>query len=298
LFKADLSLLILSKLIHLKLKDTIKDLKLTLREVYQEEEAGNIVSMVLEFLGYSRREIALRGNEEIDPKKIVKMDFIMRDLIHHKPVQYVFGEADFYGLKFKVNKHVLIPRHETEELVDLIIRENHLKNPRIIDIGTGSGCIAVCLGKFIPGSEVTATDISRDALKIASWNAEKNGVKIQFIKDDVFRTSISCMPCYDILVSNPPYVRESEKKHMRPNVLDYEPGLALFVPDEDPLKYYGKIAEMGMSILKNGAGIFVEINEKFGREVAEIFKDHGFSNIDIIGDIHGKDRIVKGVKPS
>ena len=268
-----------------------------IRDLYTDVEARSIAYLVLDYLGHSKRDLLLKGDDELDIRSVRELENIAYQLSLGKPVQYILGYADFFGLKFRVDQHVMIPRSETEELVDLIIKENTMDNPRIIDVGTGSGCIAVCLGKFIEGSEIYATDISEKALQIARFNAEINGVIIHFYKDDIFRTKLDHGNLFDILASNPPYVTESEKKYMHPNILDYEPKHALFVPDDDPLKYYNKIAEVGISVLKKGSRLYVEINERYGDNVTEIFNKQGFDHIEIIKDINNKDRIVKAIKP-
>lgn len=280
----------------MKKKDTIRYLISEIRDIYSGEEAKSIAHMVLEYLGFSRRELVLRGDEELDDRLLPELKKISDELKRKKPVQYVLGLADFYGLKFRVNEHVLIPRAETEEMVDLLIKENNISCPRIVDIGTGSGCIAISLGKYIKGSVLTATDISSESLAVAMHNAMQNDVRIDFIKDDIFNTLLQEQKHFDILVSNPPYVTESEKLWMHQNVIDYEPGLALFVPDSDPLKYYYKIAELGSQVLKHDGKLYVEINERFAEGTVMIFEKEGYEEIQVVKDLRGKDRIVKAVR--
>lgn len=267
-----------------------------IRDIYPDPEAKNIACLVLEFLGLSKRELILQGDEEFSNELLPRLEEFSDELSQKKPVQYILGQADFYGLKFRVNEHVMIPRAETEELVDLIIKENSIINPVILDIGTGSGCIGICLGKYIKGSHVTATDISAESIEVAMTNAIRYNVKINFIRDDIFQTVLTGQDQFDILVSNPPYITESEKKWMHQNVLDYEPGLALFVPDDNPLKYYTKIAELGAKILKREGKLYFEINERFGKRTTEILMREGFKKPEIIKDLRGKDRIVKAMR--
>jgi release factor glutamine methyltransferase len=280
----------------LKVKDTISYLIDKISDNYPQRETRSIAFLVLEHVGITKTDLVLNGEIEVDPFIKRQLQSISAELIMKKPVQQILGVADFYGLKFRVNENVLIPRSETEELVDLIIKENLVKNPVIIDIGTGSGCIAISLAKFISGSEVTATDISSKCLEIAGENAIRNSVDVTFLAEDIFQSKLSILKNFDILVSNPPYVTESEKKWMHQNVLDYEPELALFVPDNDPLRFYNKIGELGTQILKTGGKLYVEINEKFGNDTAVLFRNYGFKEVMIIKDIHNKDRIVKAIK--
>ncbi len=280
----------------MKLKDAIVFLVHKIRDIYPKKEAQSIAYLVLEHLGFTKRDLILNADLDMDPVLFSSLDTIGNDLKTNRPVQQVLGYADFYGLKFLVNEYVLIPRSETEELVDLIIKENSFNNPWIMDIGTGSGCIAISLAKNISGSVVSATDISEESIKTAKENALRNDVNINFIVDDIFNTGISLEPNYNILVCNPPYVTESEKKLLHKNVLSYEPGLALFVHDDDPLRFYRRIAEVGMSLLKNGSRLYVEINERYGGEVAKLFLIHGLRDVNIIKDMHNKERIVKALR--
>jgi release factor glutamine methyltransferase len=280
----------------LKVKDTINYLIDKISDCYPPKETRSIAYIVLEHFGINKVDLVLKGENEVDPDVCTQLEHIGSELNKKKPVQYILGMADFYGLKFHVNEHVLIPRSETEELVDLIIKENSLENPKIVDIGTGSGCIAITIAKFIHGSIITATDISEKCIETSKENAKSCEVNVEFLVDDIFDTELHNKDAFDILVSNPPYVTESEKIWMHRNVLEYEPGVALFVPDDDPLMYYKKIVEVGKDILKSGGKIYVEINERFGQATAELFETYGFKDIMIIKDIHNKDRIVKAIK--
>jgi release factor glutamine methyltransferase len=207
----------------------------------------------------------------------------------NEPVQYIIGEADFYGRRFKVNPSVLIPRPETELLVHEVIQEKQ-NAPAFLDVGTGSGCIAITLKLEIPKAEVYAVDVSIDALNAAKENAKVLQADIKFIHGD-FLHEVS-FPKLDIIVSNPPYIKESEKDSMKSNVLSHEPHLALFVPNEDPLLFYKAIASKSKALLKPDGSVFVEINEQYGKEVKGLFEQSGFNAVKIIKDLDGKDRIV------
>ena len=210
-----------------------------------------------------------------------------------EPVQYIVGDVDFYGNIIKVNKNVLIPRRETEELVEKTV--NYIKkylnpNIKVLDIGTGSGCIPIALKKLIPSLEVSAVDISKEALEVATSNASDNNVDIKFIESDVF-TNVDDK--YDCIISNPPYITHKEKVDMEANVLDWEPSLALFVPDEDPLLFYRKIAQLGCELLKEGGSLYFEINRAYGRETSLMLKELGYSQIELKKDSWGNDRMIK-----
>jgi release factor glutamine methyltransferase len=206
------------------------------------------------------------------------------------------GEAHFFGRSFRVNPNVLIPRPETEELI--LTTKKYLankQNPKILDIGTGSGCIPVTLALEIKNSEIFATDISEAALKTASENASLLRANVNFIRHDILREKLPFTEL-DLIVSNPPYITEREKAGMEKNVLDHEPGIALFVPDENPLLFYNAIASKAFAALATGGLLLTEINELFGNETAKVFFENGFDQIEILKDINGKNRIVKGVR--
>jgi len=215
-------------------------------------------------------------------------------LIQFEPIKYILGETEFYGLRLKVNPAVLIPRPETEELVDWIIHDCNVQNPVILDIGTGSGCIPIALSKNLIGATIESWDISNEALMVARMNAEINKVNIDFIYADVLRlTHPAQKQEFDIIVSNPPYITESEQLLMLKNVLDYEPHVALFVPTADPLIFYRKIADIAITQLNSGGKLFFEINEQFGNETADLLSLKGFKNIVLRKDINGKNRMIK-----
>ena len=211
---------------------------------------------------------------------------------HFEPIQYILGETEFYGLPFKVTPATLIPRPETEELVDWIIA-NCNKNPKtLLDIGTGSGCIAIALAKNLPAVKVSAMDISEEALKVASENAIYNKVTVNFSKKDILGTS-TLPQKYDVIISNPPYVRNSEKEMMQKNVLDFEPASALFVEDDNPLLFYSKIAKLAKNYLNPNGFLFFEINEYLSKEVIQLLERESFSEIELKQDFFGKDRMIK-----
>jgi release factor glutamine methyltransferase len=216
----------------------------------------------------------------------------------HEPIQYILGEALFYNRMFVVNPAVLIPRPETEELVRLVV--NHINEKggdfNILDIGTGSGCIAVTLGLELPSSKIFATDISEEALQTATANARKFGVKVNFQKHDILKDALPFSP--DVIVSNPPYIPYDERDAMPANVVEYEPAQALFVDENNPLLFYKTLVARGVESLEGGGLLAVEINERFGRAIHLLFDEYGFREIEILKDVYGKDRIVKGILSS
>ncbi len=221
---------------------------------------------------------------------------ICSELRTGRPVQYALGETTFYGCRIRLNGATLIPRPETEELVDLIIHENKGFKGKIADLGTGSGCIAIALASNFPDSEVIATDISEEALKIALENAEINNVRIRFFPDDILAPGNHPDAGSGIIVSNPPYIRHSEMKLMHKNVLGFEPHTALFVSDSDPLIFYRAILERMDKTTAPGSKIYLEINEAFGNEILRLMRIHGLTGATVVKDINGKERIAKGIK--
>jgi release factor glutamine methyltransferase len=264
---------------------------------YPDDEIRNIFFLVSEhLLNYSKIDILLKGNEPISAEAAEKFNQVLIRLRNWEPVQYILGSTAFYGLTLKVDQRVLIPRPETEELVDWIIRQEEARKVTILDIGTGSGCIAVALAARLPGAGVWACDIQADALEVAAENAQNAGVKINFFSFDMLNGQSKLPGRYDVMVSNPPYVREGEKVFMRRNVLDYEPCAALFVSDDDPLKYYRSIALLARKYLNEGGSLYLEINEKFPQEVVKLLKNAGLYAVEIKRDLGGKSRMVKGKK--
>ena len=226
--------------------------------------------------------------------QILLIDTYVAELKLQKPIQYILGETEFFGITLKVNPNVLIPRPETEELVEWIIKANDHGFPSILDIGTGSGCIAIALAKHMPAARVYGMDISQEAIALAKKNSMSTNTSVTFIHADILShpTQVEGSP-YDIIVSNPPYVRESEKDLMLPNVLENEPHLALFVKDNDPLIFYKAIAQVGKNHLNPNGVIYCEINEAFGKETSGVFKDYGFTDIEVRQDINGKKRMLR-----
>ncbi len=274
----------------------IKDhFKKELSGIYPTEEIQSFFEILSEkYLGLKKIEVVLYSGMKISEDDSEKFQNALYRLKKHEPIQYIIGETEFYGLPFKVNKHTLIPRPETEELVNWILNGSDFKiqDSELLDIGTGSGCIAISLAKNLQNMQVSALDISEEALKIAMENAALNNVNINFFQTDILKTRNLPM-CYDIIVSNPPYVRELEKNEMQKNVLDFEPALALFVENEDPLLFYRKISQLAKNHLKPYGKLFFEINEYLSNELISLLKSEGFQNIEIKKDIFGKDRMLK-----
>ena len=244
-----------------------------------------------DWLGYSRLEVALNHSEEIASETQEKFQNAVSRLKSFEPIQYIIGQTDFYGFSIKVTPDTLIPRPETEELVAWIL--NAEKDfQKILDIGTGSGCIAIALAKNLSESSISAMDNSVEALKVAYRNALDNDVEIRFIEQDILNSS-ALPSTYSMIVSNPPYVRESEKKDMHSNVLDHEPGSALYVSDHDPFIFYRKIAQLAAKDLEEDGLLFFEINEYLSKELEELISTLGFQEIEIRKDLRGKDRMLK-----
>lgn len=269
--------------------------KLTLPESADEKQ--QLVIRVMEHeLALSTTEILMEKEPEVSSEVLAQLDNIIQRLNQNEPIQYIFGEADFLGRKFMVNPAVLIPRRETEELVKLVPHpaapiSDEPTEIRIVDIGTGSGCIAISLKALLPQANVFATDISDEALAVAQQNVERLEPAVQLIKHDILTEDIPVTDV-DILVSNPPYITQQEKKIMRQNVVDYEPHVALFVPDSDPLVFYKALAARAKKVLKPAGKVLVEINERMGMDTANVFEAEGYSDISIVKDISNKDRIV------
>lgn len=266
--------------------------------LYTEVETADITKIIIsKIFELNSVSFLLKENEiPADRKKAEMIVRYCRMLKKGEPVQYVTGETVFYDCIIKVNPGVLIPRPETEELADLIIKENKGFTGSIIDIGTGSGCIAVAIAVNLPSSSITGIDISRRALKTAILNAEVNNAVISFLEADIFKIDPFNVPKADIIVSNPPYVRNSEKQFMHHNVLGFEPHRALFVPDNNPLKFYRAILDLAIFVLNQGGTLWFEINEEMGKPMKDLMESFNYSGIKIIKDINGKDRFVKGRK--
>jgi release factor glutamine methyltransferase len=241
-------------------------------------------------LDYNRSDCIIHSEQEITSLIANRLKQITTDLKTNKPIQYILGKTDFYGLKLKVNEHTLIPRPETEELVDWVLKQEFSS---ALDIGTGSGCIPIALAKHTNAS-IMAIDVSENALEVAKENAILNTVKVKFILQDILHSE--SLPKVDLIVSNPPYVLDNEKVKMQKNVLDFEPDLALFVANNNPLIFYKKIAQLAFESLNENGKLFFEINEQFGADTIAMLTEIGFVNIALKKDINDKDRMVKATK--
>ncbi|CAM3724460.1 hemK protein [Flavobacterium saliperosum S13] len=269
-----------------------------LASIYDEYETESFFYIILEDFHHMKRvDLALNPTFELSPELLQQWENVVAQLKEQRPIQYILGETEFYGLPFYVNEHTLIPRQETEELVDWIIKESKVKSQKaefkILDIGTGTGCIAISLAKNLPNTKVYAMDVSDKALIVARRNAERNNVDITFIHQSVLETE-DLGETFDIIVSNPPYVRNLEKQEIKKNVLEYEPHLALFVEDNDALLFYRKITELAIKNLSENGQLYFEINQYLGKEMIELLEKHHFSNIELRKDIYGNDRMMKG----
>jgi release factor glutamine methyltransferase len=279
------------------ISDIRKLIKSELSHLYPETEIRSITDIIINTVFEADRLRFHPVTEMTVPgEKIKKIKEITAELRLGRPLQYILGKTEFYSCILEVNEHTLIPRQETEELVDLIIKENKDFNGEIIDIGTGSGCIAIALSKNIPGAHLTGIDLSAEAIETARKNASHNAANVRFVRADIFVPGSIPFKSAGILVSNPPYVRESEKDLMHINVLGHEPHSALFVPDSDPLIFYRSILEAEAMEPAPRRKIYFEINEAFGNEVASLIKRYGFNRVSVIKDLNGKDRFVKGIK--
>ena len=264
--------------------------------IYDKDEANAMILILFEhYFNISRVKMALEPELRLSESEMLTFHFAVKDLLKNKPLQYIIGETEFCDLKFKVNESTLIPRPETSELVTKIVNGQQTTDNRqisILDIGTGSGCIAISLAKHIAGSNVYALDISEKALEIAKENAISNNVDVTFIHDDILSLKNNIETKFDIIVSNPPYVRELEKAEMRDNVLNWEPHTALFVSDNDPLIFYRTILEFAKTHLNENGEVWFEINEYLGKEMTELCKAMGFSDVEIQKDFRGKERVI------
>lgn len=271
----------------------------TLQPLYDEREAAAVAYVyVCAKLGMERYEISLRGNELVDESLEAGIQRDIERLAEGCPVQYVLGETEFYGLPFEVSPAVLIPRQETEELVQMVAEQGKGRGVSIWDVGTGSGCIAVSLAKLLPDAQVFATDISEEALSVARRNAHRNGVEVTFARHDM--RDAEHLPFgdrrFDIIVSNPPYIPASDRNSMHRNVTDYEPSLALFVPDDDALWCYDAVARLGRLALNPGGKIYVETYHDFHKGLTALFQQSGFMNVQSIRDLNGRLRFVSTSK--
>jgi len=276
------------------LKEAIEQLRNGLAGVADPQEVQAMIRVVCEdIFNYDQVDVALRQESELPEFAPEKVADIIARLSRHEPLQYIVGSARFHGHKFKVNPAVLIPRPETEQLVDLIVDENPASDLRVLDMGTGSGCIAISLARALKFAQVEALDVSRDALNVARENAAALKAKVRFFESDM----LSPQPAsrYDIIVSNPPYVCWSERDAMDRNVKDYEPAQALFVPDNDPLLFYKAIAPYAAQSLEPGGKLYLEINQRFGADVKRLLEQNGLDEVRIIKDSYGNVRFAAAV---
>lgn len=267
----------------------------TLSPLQGNREAANIAHIVIEHItGMGRMDRVIYKDKLLSPAQEEQLQQALNALLKHEPVQYVTGKAWFYGLAFTVNRNVLIPRPETEELVEWIVKDTHTP-VKILDIGTGSGAIPIALKKDLPAATVWSVDVSAGALEVASQNATQLNLNVHFEQMDILDTTAThALPLFDIIVSNPPYICESEQKDMEEQVIAYEPGIALFVPDNDALLFYRQIGLLAKEKLTPGGLLYFEINEAFGKEVVALLEEQGFKNVILKQDLYTKDRMVRG----
>ena len=277
------------------LKQAIEQLNNGLAGVAEPREVQAMIRIICEdVFNYDPVDVALRQESELPDFAAERISDIISRLRRHEPLQYIVGTALFHGHKFKVTPAVLIPRPETEQLVDLIVDENTASDLRVLDMGTGSGCIAISLARALKFAQVDAFDISQDALAVARENAADLKVKVRLFQSDMLAPQPAAR--YDIIVSNPPYICWSERESMERNVLDYEPGQALFVPDNDPLLFYKVIAPYAAQSLELGGRLYLEINQRFGNEVKRLLEDCGLDEVRIIEDSFGRVRFAAAVR--
>ena len=284
----------------MKIKEYRTQFIQVLTPLYGEGEAESFFYLILEEKQQLKRiDLALQPDLVFPEEEIVVWNSILEQLKLEIPIQYLLGKTSFYGLDFEVNENVLIPRPETEELVDWIVSQNlkilESQSLKILDIGTGSGCIAISLAKNLPNAEVFAIDVSEKALTTAQKNAERNEVEVTFISQNILET-LDLDQEFDIIVSNPPYVRNLEKEEIKKNVLDNEPHLALFVEDHDALIFYRKIAELAQKNLSNSGQLYFEINQYLGKEMISLLEELNFKNVELRKDIYGNDRMILGFR--
>ena len=271
---------------------SVSYIRRALQESYSVQEAANLFRIVCcEMLGQTTIDYYLGKDIILSSKEMQKLNGILARLLNFEPIQYIQGTARFLERSYHVAPGVLIPRPETEELVEVMLREIP-SDARILDIGTGSGCIAISLSKAFPNAKVTAWDVSEDALCIARRNNDDLQASVCFVKQDVLAWRGDGGQCYDVIVSNPPYITESEKQEMERNVLDWEPFSALFVPNNDPLLFYRRIGELGRMMLVDGGRLYFEINRAYGEATAMMLCGQGYTGIRILKDISGNDRFV------
>ena len=267
---------------------------------FPPEEVESFIRIIFDHLkDYNSTDLIIKRGELLTAGEKSQIQEIIDRLKQNEPIQYILGVTEFYELPFHVSPDVLIPRPETEELVDWVMKTKLPSHPVILDVGTGSGCIPISIKKNKDSADIWAFDISKASLEMAKKNAQLNHAKIQFHHVDILNPILpEQFPRIDVLISNPPYVTDAEKGLMNKNVLDFEPDNALFVPDNDPLRFYKALTFFGRKHLNEGGFIFWEINEAFGKECVLVLKENGFSNVELRKDLSGKDRMVKAIKAS
>ncbi|MBC7566959.1 MAG: peptide chain release factor N(5)-glutamine methyltransferase [Pedobacter sp.] len=283
----------------MNLKDILRRYHRVLDGIYDDQEIVATFYIVAEYIsGLNRIQLSFKLDELIPYEDSVSYNLVLERLKNHEPIQYILSEAYFYGLKFKVDSSVLIPRPETEELVEMAINAFKFKEGalKIIDIGTGSGCIAISLKHSLPSANISAMDISHSALEIAAQNAVNNKTSISLVQADI--RDFQCTQKFDLIISNPPYITEMEATLMDKNVLNFEPKIALFVPNHNPLEFYVVIADFALKNLKDDGYLFFEINANYGKETIEMLINKSFSNLQIFKDMQGKERFITAKKPS
>lgn len=279
------------------MNNTIAYIKQALGNHFQPEEVRSLTHLILkDVCNFEPHQILLHKDKELSEVTREQIRQIVNRLLAYEPIQYILGSTSFYGYSFKVTPAVLIPRPETEELVDLIVHEEHAENLRLLDIGTGSGCIAISLAKQLKQPVVSALDISEKALEVAKSNADANQADVRFIHRDILSSDDLQLEKQDVIVSNPPYVMNREMEAMKQNVLDYEPHNALFVPDEDPLLFYRTIALFGIRYLKEGGRLYFEINAALGQETKALISELGYRDCILSKDLSQRDRIIKATR--
>lgn len=277
--------------------DVIARFREELKHKYPEREIEQFLVMAFEeVMHIDKIDVFLRTKAPISKPQKAHFEGILEGLLNDEPIQYLLGHAHFYGLPFQVNTSVLIPRPETEELVQWVLKDRLPDAPRILDLGTGSGCIAIALKHGMPRAQVLGIDVSVAALNLANQNASRNKLQVEFFHFDLLRQESLGFMDFDVMVSNPPYVTPTEMEEMDANVLNYEPHEALFVPEDDPLLFYRKIVDLADGHLNRGGKLYFEINRAFGNDLAQLLRDRNYQQVELRKDLSGNDRMIRAVK--